>query len=254
MRAWERRYGLLQPARTAKGHRLYTQADVERVLQTLALMERGVPLRKIRPLLDTDAPVPGSEKDEDARYLQQQLHAQLEQTNLARVATILQEMFKQYPAGWCRSQVLQPLFSSLATHPSAAALEALLQAELLRYAIRYWPQATGKKQLALQVLGGVSTAAWRTLLLALELQEKQPVQWLPGAFSLAALKQLLALTPQQPMLYCLDGVLNAEQEQLLADLLDRHHSLWLQGTAVELAFAGHEQVLGAQARQVPPSR
>jgi DNA-binding transcriptional MerR regulator len=31
LRAWERRYGLLRPARTAGGMRLYSPADVERV-------------------------------------------------------------------------------------------------------------------------------------------------------------------------------------------------------------------------------
>jgi MerR family transcriptional regulator, light-induced transcriptional regulator len=31
LRAWERRYGLLHPARSAGGLRLYSPADVERV-------------------------------------------------------------------------------------------------------------------------------------------------------------------------------------------------------------------------------
>lgn len=243
LRAWERRHGLLKPARTAKGHRLYGQADVERVLQTLALIERGVPLRKIRPLLDSDAPLPVVEQDEDAQHLQQRLQAHLEQLEAGRLAETLQELFKQYPASWCRKQVLLPLFGRLAGHGAAAALEALLQAELMRYALRYWPPGGGKKQRGVQVLGGVPTAPWRTLLLALELQEKQQnVQWLPGAFSLQALGQLLALNPQQPLLYCLDGVLNTGQEQQLAELLRAYPQLWLQGTAVELAFAGHERL------------
>ena len=78
LRAWERRYGLLQTARTDKGHRLYAQADVERVLQTLALIERGVPLRKLRPLLDTEAPLHLSEQEDDARQWQQDLLVHLE--------------------------------------------------------------------------------------------------------------------------------------------------------------------------------
>ncbi len=243
LRAWERRYGLLQPARTEKGHRLYGQADVERVLQTLALIERGVPLRKIRPLLEGDAPLPAAQQDEEAQHLQQQLLAHLEQLDVGRLAATVQELFKQYPASWCRKQVLLPLFAHLAAHPSAAALEALLQAELMRYALRYWPQGGGKNQAGLQVLGGVPTAPWRTLLLALELQQtRQNVHWLPGAFSLLALQQWLALKPQQQVLYCLDGVLNKEQEHQLAELLQAHPQLWLQGTAVELAFAGHERL------------
>ena len=30
LRAWQRRYGLVVPQRTAKGHRLYTEQDVRR--------------------------------------------------------------------------------------------------------------------------------------------------------------------------------------------------------------------------------
>lgn len=38
LRAWEKRYGLLQPARTATGYRLYSEADEERVRR----MRRGL--------------------------------------------------------------------------------------------------------------------------------------------------------------------------------------------------------------------
>ena len=31
LRAWERRYGLIRPARTSKGHRLYTHDHVEQI-------------------------------------------------------------------------------------------------------------------------------------------------------------------------------------------------------------------------------
>ncbi|MEC8483393.1 MAG: MerR family transcriptional regulator, partial [Pseudomonadota bacterium] len=35
LRAWERRYGLLKPFRTEKGHRLYQPQDVDRVKKIL---------------------------------------------------------------------------------------------------------------------------------------------------------------------------------------------------------------------------
>ena len=31
LRAWERRYGLIQPVRTASGHRMYTREHIDRV-------------------------------------------------------------------------------------------------------------------------------------------------------------------------------------------------------------------------------
>ena len=43
LRAWEKRYGLLRPERTASGYRLYGSADERRVRAVLALRKRGVP-------------------------------------------------------------------------------------------------------------------------------------------------------------------------------------------------------------------
>jgi DNA-binding transcriptional MerR regulator len=42
LRAWERRYGLLRPARSAGGFRLYSDADVGRVLRMQQLMAQGL--------------------------------------------------------------------------------------------------------------------------------------------------------------------------------------------------------------------
>lgn len=47
LRAWERRYGLLTPVRTPKGHRLYNDADVKLVLHVLTLLEEGHSLPSI---------------------------------------------------------------------------------------------------------------------------------------------------------------------------------------------------------------
>jgi DNA-binding transcriptional MerR regulator len=41
LRAWERRYGVLIPVRTAGGHRRYSEEDVRRVLAVLELVGRG---------------------------------------------------------------------------------------------------------------------------------------------------------------------------------------------------------------------
>lgn len=43
LRAWEKRYGLLRPTRTAGGYRVYTSADERRVREVLALKANGVP-------------------------------------------------------------------------------------------------------------------------------------------------------------------------------------------------------------------
>ena len=42
LRAWERRYGLIKPLRTAKGHRIYSLKHINKIHTVLAWLERGV--------------------------------------------------------------------------------------------------------------------------------------------------------------------------------------------------------------------
>ncbi len=70
LRAWERRYGLLTPLRTPKGHRLYRQKDVERIIQIQQWLNRGVAVSQVKPLLEdtqslTQAPSDSSDSTTD---------------------------------------------------------------------------------------------------------------------------------------------------------------------------------------------
>lgn len=55
LRAWERRYGLIRPQRSPKGHRLYTHQHVELIRRVLALMERGVPISRVGEVIEAEA-------------------------------------------------------------------------------------------------------------------------------------------------------------------------------------------------------
>jgi DNA-binding transcriptional MerR regulator len=69
LRAWERRHGLIRPARTPKGHRLYTHEHVEQIRRVLNLVEHGVPIGRVREALAAEgwspsaAPVRGPWRD-----------------------------------------------------------------------------------------------------------------------------------------------------------------------------------------------
>jgi len=54
LRAWERRYGLINPLRTPKGHRLYSDDNIEQINQILKWLDRGVAISKVAALLDAD--------------------------------------------------------------------------------------------------------------------------------------------------------------------------------------------------------
>lgn len=51
IRAWERRYRLVQPERTPGGHRLYSRADVELLRAASRLLEQGVSISRATGLL-----------------------------------------------------------------------------------------------------------------------------------------------------------------------------------------------------------
>src|SRR5829696_9445111 len=55
LRAWERRYGLLRPVRTAGGFRLYSEADLERVRRMQAHLAEGLsPAQAAQAAIDED--------------------------------------------------------------------------------------------------------------------------------------------------------------------------------------------------------
>lgn len=63
LRAWERRYGLFQPKRTPKGHRLYSDKDILRIQQVLELLDKGVSIGQVVKVLSeqlTDSEQSGS--------------------------------------------------------------------------------------------------------------------------------------------------------------------------------------------------
>ncbi|MFA6700608.1 MAG: MerR family transcriptional regulator [Thiomicrospira sp.] len=51
LRAWERRYELIEPVRTESGHRLYTQQHIDLLKQALKLVDDGIPISRVKSVL-----------------------------------------------------------------------------------------------------------------------------------------------------------------------------------------------------------
>src|SRR5881275_1346885 len=72
LRAWEQRYGLLQPVRSAGGFRLYSEEDADRVARMRRALADGLSAAEAaRVALENEAPARGRNEDpgliEDAR-------------------------------------------------------------------------------------------------------------------------------------------------------------------------------------------
>lgn len=51
LRAWERRYGLINPLRTEKGHRLYCHQDIQDIQRITSMLEQGVSISQVPAML-----------------------------------------------------------------------------------------------------------------------------------------------------------------------------------------------------------
>lgn len=110
LRAWERRYGLLKPQRTPKGHRLYPVEQVERVESILAWLQRGASVSQVGELLDKPLGTP-PQSDWQARQVQMlEAIANLSQRTLDHQ---LNQAMALYPAVTLCEQLLLPLLNHL---------------------------------------------------------------------------------------------------------------------------------------------
>ncbi|MCP8633942.1 MerR family transcriptional regulator [Pseudomonas mosselii] len=130
LRAWERRYGLIKPQRTPKGHRLYPQDQVQRVQAVLRWLERGAAVSQVRELLDNAAHATAPIQGEWGARIEQLIAA------IARLAQrpldqLINQVMALYPAVTVCERLLLPLLEALEqrwqTHFDARLEQVFLQ-------------------------------------------------------------------------------------------------------------------------------
>jgi len=150
LRAWERRYGLLRPERTPKGHRLYSYLDVKRVLKILDLLNDGHTLPGIADIFSAentstdiinlyDTSNNGSppsingtsiENTPMASVWGNYINTTLEATsdfNIERIDAIYNESSSLYPIDMVTERLIQPVIDTLGSrwikHPEKGVAE-----------------------------------------------------------------------------------------------------------------------------------
>ncbi|WP_085594766.1 MULTISPECIES: MerR family transcriptional regulator [unclassified Pseudomonas] len=115
LRAWERRYGLIVPHRTPKGHRLYTREQVQQVLTILTWLNRGVAVSQVRHLLE-NAPAFSVPAQNDWQRLRQVLRQAIGQLAERKVDDAFNQAMALYPPRTLCEQLLMPLLAELEQH------------------------------------------------------------------------------------------------------------------------------------------
>lgn len=112
LRAWERRYGLIVPHRTAKGHRLFSPDQILRIKHILTWLNRGVSVSQVKPLLDS-APDFHEPADNDWQAWRQALTQAINELSERKLDDNVNQVMSLYPARTLCKQLLIPLIRDL---------------------------------------------------------------------------------------------------------------------------------------------
>ena len=120
LRAWQRRYGLLKPQRTDGGHRLFNDADIDRIREIKRWIDNGVQVSKVKMLLSNE----NVDVQNGWRDQQETLLTYLQSGNLHSLRTWIKERGQDYPAQTLTTHLFIPLRRRLQCQQ--ATLQALL--------------------------------------------------------------------------------------------------------------------------------
>lgn len=101
LRAWERRYGLIEPVRTESGHRLYSQEHIVLIQKALKLVnEKGISIGHVKPLLESEntaTPQVKTGEQQSIALTETSLMNQIESADSTRLNQLLDQIFIEFP-------------------------------------------------------------------------------------------------------------------------------------------------------------
>lgn len=204
LRAWQRRYGLIQPQRTETGHRMYSEENLERIRDIQGWLEKGVSIGKVKALLESEQQstddVRADELEETDAFLQA-----LAALNGRRAESVLSNVLKEYPLATVQSQFAEPVQRALTRvkSPWRTLQKGLLQtliSRLLHNVIAAENRAANKHNILFVSLDAPGSVA--ALFAAAELAEKGGrITFLDGVEDVSGLATMPGIEEQYQQVY-----------------------------------------------------
>jgi DNA-binding transcriptional MerR regulator len=156
LRAWERRYGLIKPLRTNKGHRLYSRDHVELIKTIQAWLARGLAIGKVSELLESGLPSQNADIENIWQSYLSELLAIMAELNLGKLDAFFNQLFSVYPSALIADQLISPVLDNLNQESfgngvKKAILINRLSEYLLMLTQRQRQQAKGKRVAIIQL-------------------------------------------------------------------------------------------------------
>lgn len=193
LRAWERRYGLICPQRTPKGHRLYSAEDIETIRRVLQWLDKGVAVSQVGELLDKTPHSPLQLSTEgEWEAVTQEFKRHLEQQD----EELLDQLYNTLFANWTGHQLVERLLKPLVSQLPEHSIQAAFLARFLRNRVgtrlhQSAATAAGPKILLVQTQA-TGSINWPLLLALQSLVDLDfQVFWLDSAISQQAAYELI---------------------------------------------------------------
>lgn len=156
LRAWERRYGLIKPLRTNKGHRLYGRDDVELIKTIQAWLARGLAIGKVSELLESGMPSQNVDVENIWQSYFNELLTIVAELNLGKFDAFFNQLFSVYPTALIADQLIVPVLENLNQEAFGNSIKkAILINRLSEYLLmlshRQRQQAKGKRVAIIQL-------------------------------------------------------------------------------------------------------
>ena len=116
LRAWETRYGLIEPVRKSSGHRLYTQEHIDLINRVVGLLDRGMRIGQVNAEIMADKKADDRSADNRQDHWQRYVNGMIaaiicfDEQALER---IYGEALSHYPVRTVTDKLLAPLMKSL---------------------------------------------------------------------------------------------------------------------------------------------
>lgn len=116
LRAWESRYGLIQPVRKASGHRLYTQEHIDLINRVVGLLDRGMRIGQVKAEVLSGSQEKSSSEDERhdnwRRYINGMIAAiiRFDEHSLERTYA---DALSHYPVRMVTGKLLSPVLKEI---------------------------------------------------------------------------------------------------------------------------------------------
>jgi len=116
LRAWESRYGLIEPIRKASGHRLYTQGHIDLINQVVGLLDRGMRIGQVKAEVLANNDAGSNPVDDTQNYWQRGISgmiAAIIRFDEQALERIYGDALAYYPVRTVTEKLLTPLLREL---------------------------------------------------------------------------------------------------------------------------------------------